>query len=513
MQNQAVEKQVEADLTGVAGAVRRKDAEVREPLYVDMQQGLATTVQDLKDNPEKYAGRTFVMKQKEPTYSPGWGSVYPITTPFNIESVRTLDPYYARRGMNVIPVVYLDILNGFAQEVYLDPKMEVTEVRVNPTLAAIAEIANEVRMKKFGSRAIGADPEIFAEDEHGNVIPAFEFLPSHKEAKKLVKNARADAAPFWDGYQAEFNTAADTCLAFHTDSVQIGLASTLKALKEKFPNGKLSVKTTMDIPPDRLRTDDRKYVQFGCTPSKSVYGEEFPDVDPATIPFRSAGGHLHFTLDGNINVESAIRGLDSILGVIAVSLFQYYDDPRRRMLYGRAGEYRTPSYGIEYRTLSNAWLVHPAMAHFVYEMGRRVIGLYRSGPWERWEASEEEVRKCINDCDVELAHTILNRNMMTLKGLLMSFPTMAEQGVDGYIDRFIEVIFNGIHTVLTNPDQLSHRWVLDDLFHDVYHDDDEDYEDDYEGDGSRWITHSEGICGNFSRSMRWMLHDSKGRID
>jgi hypothetical protein len=287
----------------------------------------------------------------------------------------------------------------------------------------------------------------------------------------------------------------DECLAYHTDSVRRGLELTLQLLRKKYPKGKLSVKTTFDIPHDRLLNDDKRYVQFGCTPSKSVYGEKFPDVDATTIPFRSAGGHLHFSMP-HTHVTAAVKELDRILGVICVSLFQYYDDPRRRLLYGRAGEYRLPKYGMEYRTLSNAWLIHPATAHFVYEIGRRCIGLSYKGGWGYWKTDEDEVRKCINECDVSLSHKILNENKDALKLLVQSLPTNMYD-VD-YVDAWVQIIFDGIHTVLREPDEFSNKWLLDDAARKM-------------NGGVKWVGHSDGVCGNFSRSMLYL--SEKGMLD
>ena len=318
--------------------------------------------------------------------------------------------------------------------------------------------AQRLRAGKY-INLVGTDPEVFAETAKGELIPAFEFLPS---------KAKADVGQgYWDGYQAEWSTTPQKCLEINVDFVRKGLVDIASRLKD---GERLSVKTTFDIPPERLQNDPRKYVKFGCVPSLSAYGETFPETDPASIPFRSSGGHMHFSWGYHAScIPTVVKELDRVLGVISVSLFQKYDDPRRRIVYGRAGEYRTPSYGFEYRTLSSAWTIHPAMCMFVFELARRVLGQVRPiGPvspdnaevrsFPRWNASEEEVRKCINTCDVALAHEIMSRNMETLDAIILSMPGVAPGGHDTFRDGWKNVIFRGVHTVLREPERYSSWW-------------------------------------------------------
>lgn len=458
--------------------------------------GMRATLEDLMKDPSKYEGRAFKMVSTATYRAEGWGMIMPPRAPFIIKSITSQGDWTNVVNLNGMHVGdYMGYMGTFA-----DKSVEVEEVAFDKEAFVVAEAAQLLRSANRGDY-IGSDPEVFAEDGEGNLVPAFEFLGPADDSSKTAPNGDRgySGMPFWDGYQAEFNTVPDTCLAYHTDAVRTGLVATQEALRRKYPKGKLSVKTTFDIPPERLLTDDKKYVNFGCTPSKSVYGEKFPDVDPASIPFRSAGGHLHFSMNKKFAKE-AVKNLDRILGVISVPLFQYYDESRRRLLYGRAGEYRLPKYGIEYRTLSNAWMIHPATAHFVYEIGRRCVGLAEEEiVWADWNVDEDEVRKCINECDVELAKKILTENMFGLKALLTSLPTSGQGGTTGYVERWIEVIFNGVHTVLTNPDEYSNKWVLD-----------EDW-----NNGPEWVEHSDGTCGNFSSTMHFWLNprNKTGKID
>lgn len=302
---------------------------------------------------------------------------------------------------------------------------------------------------------IGSDPEIFAVDAKGNLIPSFEFL---NKKENLVPGTAAVA--YWDGYQAEFSHLPYNCINYVCDYIQAGLKEVHSALKTKDPDAQLSLRSAFEIAPERLYNDDPKYVAFGCMPSKSAYGEKHQTFDPYIIPFRTAGGHLHFTHKGDN--EAAVKELDRILGVISVSTFQYWENPQRRLLYGRAGEYRDTKYGFEYRVLSNAWLCHPVMVHFVYEIARRAIALSALGPWAEWDITEAEARECINKSDVSMARSLLYRNKKALDGLLSSLPC----GSDGHntetpIAVLVDMVERGFHVYLSEPDYPSKHWGLE----------------------------------------------------
>lgn len=337
---------------------------------------------------------------------------------------------------------------------YLGTAAELSVLPVTPDIkAGFGDLIESENMQYRYASRIGADPEIFAVDAKGEVIPAFTFLGENPGGLSEGGNQ------YWDGYQAEFSFAAPGCMDVLVSRVGSGLSAILKAAQAVDKQAKLSPYSTHFIPEQRRYEDEPRFVQFGCNPSLNIYEPPVPIQDGREVPFRSSGGHIHFTVSPKKQIPNYIRAFDAVLGVICVSLLQKYDDPRRRLLYGRAGEHRLPKYGFEYRTLSSAWMLTPGLVQFVYEMGRYLIGnvnAYKGKlPW--WEASEQEVRQCINECDVGLAHTILSRNKVSLRRLLMAMPGCYRNPVAS-ADRFMEVIFNGAHTAVRDPESLSADW-------------------------------------------------------
>ena len=262
----------------------------------------------------------------------------------------------------------------------------------------------------------GGDPEVFVLDGKGEVMPAFTFLPEKK----------ADTLIFWDGHQAEFTFPHAGCLQSMMGGVYQGLNGILRLARVVDPKAKLSLQGVVDVREADLRKLPEEQVILGCSPSLNIYPDVQPvDVgDPYTLPIRFAGAHMHFGFyPSSINpctIPDLIRALDYILGPIMVALFQGLEDPRRRMYYGRAGEYRTPPHGLEYRVPPSWILIHPAITHLCYEMARQAMGLMVLGYFDQWKAEEGEVRDVINSSDVQGAKKILVRNERIVKGLFNS---------------------------------------------------------------------------------------------
>lgn len=366
---------------------------------------------------------------------------------------------------------------GLIKAVLSDESSATIEILVKPTIR-IREIdaptpsATKTAMTFTQKRAvadqiagfryhdyIGSDPEMFVVDVKDSLIPAFKFLQSKVQNGSL----------YWDGYQAEFTVSPETCMDASIYSVGDAIHNLATAAKKA--GGKLTLKNTIDIPAENLKNDEDKFVNFGCTPSMSAYGEKVvTDIPARLVPYRSAGGHLHFSLSQDLKqrVVAIVKELDRVLGVISVSMFAAYDDKRRRVMYGRAGEYRTPPHGLEYRVLSNAWMCHPAIAHTMYELSRVIIGRFlnhKSNPLPQWDVTEDEARSIINNCDVAKAREVLARNADVLDAILLSIyglnrtSAYSEYKVESTgLPKFRAMVMEGVDKHLKTPFYPSDAW-------------------------------------------------------
>ncbi len=303
--------------------------------------------------------------------------------------------------------------------------------------------------------AIGSDPEIFCEDEKGELIPAFAFLGSKDDKGRML------AQPYWDGFQAEFDTQSNSCMQVHANSLRSGLINLHQQLKKHNPKAKLSVKTVFDISLEALKTTKKEYVVFGCRASLNAYGLKGLEAPGEEVTYRSAGGHIHFGLGNDqlrndkAGIIKMVKALDAVLGVACVSMCGKYDDPRRRIMYGLAGEYRLPPHGFEYRTLSNAWLFHPLIAHLVFDMARSVTTFGYKDFLKYWECEETETIRIINECDITAARAVLKKNKKILLQIINTRYGDFERAEFVY-----DVFYHGMESALKNPTDIEGNWSL-----------------------------------------------------
>lgn len=269
---------------------------------------------------------------------------------------------------------------------------------------------------KTSEVVLGADPEIFVENGEGKMIPAFSFLPSKYEPLRTPEGQTY----YMDGLQCEFNVAPSSKISEALLSVRTGMKAVLRAGQQKDPTARLSTKTVFDVPLSVLAELPVEFTEFGCMPSYNVYGITGRGGEGHTVPYRFAGGHIHFGItdsdEAMEKIPSIVRALDATLGVACVSLFENLDNPVRREYYGLAGEHRLPPHGLEYRALSCAWLFHKKLAETVLDLSRKVLVSVVNDKY-KWEASQDEVVECMLTCNVGMARKILERNMTELKDL------------------------------------------------------------------------------------------------
>lgn len=300
---------------------------------------------------------------------------------------------------------------------------------------------------------IGSDPEVFVTDKDDTVLPAFDFLGSKEKPNKTGRGEDL----YWDGFQAEFTTVARGCLAYHVDSIQRGLRGVLERAKAHSPGAKLSLRTVMPIPPALMDKASDEHTALGCMPSLNAYGLEGAKVAHGRmLPVRSAGGHIHFGLGKDLNparVSRIVKALDAVLGVACVSLFEGFDHPERRQYYGLAGEYRLPPHGLEYRTLSNAWLSHPMITNLVFDLSRKAVMFGDNDFMYLWKATEEETIRVIQTCDVAGAREIMERNKDLIKQMFRAVYGQNEEAA-------YQVFFKGMASVIKDPTNLEANWQM-----------------------------------------------------
>lgn len=206
----------------------------------------------------------------------------------------------------------------------------------------------------------GCDPELFLE-RGGKIIGSEKVLPQEGLARGDYYNSEVVI----DGVQIELNPN----FAGSVSDLGRGISGAFYRLRTHLGNHagvRCCFKGVVEVDREELDSLSPKSRLLGCQPSMNVYGSRPITVDATTYRKRSAGGHFHFGLSNLKNIFYRSARIDErkrlvpLFDIICANTCVMFDrDPlaaERRENYGRAGEFRLPKHGLEYRTLSNFWL-------------------------------------------------------------------------------------------------------------------------------------------------------------
>lgn len=213
---------------------------------------------------------------------------------------------------------------------------------------------------------IGADIEIWAKDQNGEVVPAYFAIGEDDIELPFGKL-------FPDGAACEFTVTPHV----YAKEVKNRIASNIDAIQNILSKNNLYVGTEscatlgekiFSVPIEYDETghpSDRSrricMLIYGCNPDMNIYNKEIKRPRPDKTDFRTLGGHIHIGLPKDILLDEdfdifttkpmIVLGLDLTLGIAASYAVNNPTDQKRRKLYGLPGTYRDKHYGLEYRPL------------------------------------------------------------------------------------------------------------------------------------------------------------------
>lgn len=358
--------------------------------------------------------------------------------------------------INLWPVTYQGRTSQEATKDKEYAKMQSVEIYEENDLDKMKFIEQLVYRE---NQATGADPEIFVVTgkTKKSLLPAFEFLPGKKKAVS-VAGYGGPSSCYFDGFAAEFQIPSGGCHSFVIDYIRTGLQGIHKAAKKRDPVAELTIQGSFAIPKKLLDDSEDDHVGLGCQPSLNAY-DDLPELpnDGRQLPIRFAGGHIHFGM-ARLTKERAlsyVKGCDLLAGIGGVAIFADVDGPARRQFYGRAGEYRLPVHGLEYRVLSNAWLCHPSVTHLMFNLARVGLKVGGGGYAEKLGLSTDQIRGIINNCDVRGARKWLNGNIGLLEKLLTN------DGCRSKKDTLKAIVNGGVGDVIKDFHDVGKNWKLD----------------------------------------------------
>lgn len=225
--------------------------------------------------------------------------------------------------------------------------------------------------------SFGCDPELFLYDiEKSEYVGAEKFLPGTKENPYKVK----DGAVQVDGMAAEFNI--NPVSNYHDFSYNID--SVILDMKKMLPRHiKLRAHAAVTFSEKEWAEATDAAKMLGCSPDFNGWTGTLnsPPNPEEGSRLRTAAGHLHigWTEDSTMDEEfvknafDLVQQLDWYLGAWSVTNDKVVGASKRRQLYGKSGACRLKPYGVEYRVLSNFWVLHPDLRVLTWNRMQRAI--------------------------------------------------------------------------------------------------------------------------------------------
>jgi hypothetical protein len=210
--------------------------------------------------------------------------------------------------------------------------------------------------------AVGADVELFLQDDYGNPITAIRKFGGTKQNPKPMSGMPQGFFIQEDNVMAEFNIPpANNMDDFHSN-IHNAVNWIEGVVKQKELH--INIASLMKFKLKQLQSTQARHV--GCEPDYDVWTmEENPRVNSDKLKdIRTCGGHIHITTDdSNMSIDETlnlIKACDYTIGI--ASVFWESDSSRKEHGYGMAGAFRFKEYGpskwrgVEYRTPSNFWV-------------------------------------------------------------------------------------------------------------------------------------------------------------
>lgn len=246
---------------------------------------------------------------------------------------------------------------------------------------------------------IGSDPETFLMDATGKYISSVGLIGGSKDEPKPIGEGCSVQE---DNVSVEFNTPPTNDVEQFVDSINYNLDYIQKRASELGLTVVYS--PSAQFADDQLNTKEAQ--TFGCEPDFNAWSGGMVNPRPRCKDksLRSAGGHIHIEAP-ELDKCELIKAMDLFVGC---QMLTFDSDKRRRQLYGKAGAFRPKSYGVEYRTASNAWLQSDDTKRWAFKQSQKAVEFVKSGKKIDDELGAM-IQHCINKSDIKLLDEINKR--------------------------------------------------------------------------------------------------------
>lgn len=249
---------------------------------------------------------------------------------------------------------------------------------------------------------IGCDPEVFVKKQ-GTFLSAFGLIKGDKKNPFKVRNGAVQV----DGMALEFNIDP----AHSEDEFCINVQDVFNQMKLMVPDYEVVATPVAHFDIAHMEQQPKEALELGCDPDYNAWSGMVNDKPNGNRPMRTASGHIHIGWTNDKDqwdpehqgmCQAAARQMDFFLGLPSL---MYDNDKERREMYGKAGCLRYKPYGVEYRTLSNAWLNSEKLMRTVYR--NAIQGMNRLINGDRLYEKYGDIQEIINSSDKKEAMRIV----------------------------------------------------------------------------------------------------------
>lgn len=251
---------------------------------------------------------------------------------------------------------------------------------------------------------VGCDPEVFVKKDN-KFLSAFGLIAGNKEHPQRVNRGAVQV----DGMALEFNIDP----AHSEDEFCLNVQDVFNTMCSMVPGYEVVATPVAHFDLAYMKDQPAEALELGCDPDFNAWMGRENQRPNGDRPFRTASGHVHigWTQDQDKNDHNhrdqafmAARMMDFYLGLPSLA---YDKDTERRGMYGKAGACRIKPYGVEYRTLSNAWLKSESLMRWVYR--NTVAGMNRLIAGDNLAEKYGDIQNIINESNVDKALEICKK--------------------------------------------------------------------------------------------------------
>ena len=218
---------------------------------------------------------------------------------------------------------------------------------------------------------VGADPELFMFKD-GKPVSAHNMIPGDKKHPHKVPHGAVQV----DGLALEFNIDP----AKDEQEFVNNLTAVMATLKEMVPEYELRAVPVAEFGAKYLAEQPMEALELGCEPDFCAWTNGAVNPRPnGAADFRTGAGHVHIGWTNDVDphdpqhMEACVMAAKQLDWALGLGSLMFDQDQKRRTLYGAAGCFRPKPYGVEYRTLSNAWLQSKEMMAWVFRVTTKAM--------------------------------------------------------------------------------------------------------------------------------------------